>query len=467
MENNNYFIHNAFIVNEGKVFNSDVIIKGGIIAKITGECDKTKFGQMPDNMEFIDATGLYLLPGVIDTHVHFRDPGLTYKGDMYTESLAAVAGGVTSVMDMPNVIPPTTTVERWQQKMDIAKQKMFTNYAFYLGATNTNLEELQKADKSKIAGIKVFLGASTGNMVVNDEAVLEQIFAQKNTIIATHCEDDDIIAKNTKLCEELFQNYMPDDYHCRIRTHLACLVATQKAVKLAQKYGTQLHILHVSTSDEIDLLSKDYPNITAEVCPSYLLFSDCDYPLYGNLLKCNPSIKTAEDNKALLQALKEGKFTTIGSDHAPHTLEEKCRPYKEAPSGIPMVEYSLPVLLSSLVPRLLKIQDVVKYMAHAPALRFGVQKRGFIREGYFADLVLVDRNYKYPVNVYSKCGWSLFYVPDSKNPQLFTPKILSTFIKKTFVNGRLVYQNDNGLEKGHFYGDPNGQPLEFQHNKNE
>ncbi|MCL2131035.1 MAG: dihydroorotase [Lentimicrobiaceae bacterium] len=442
----NYFIHNAFVVNELEVFCADVLVQNGRIAKICKNCNPVADVQSGNDAVFIDATGKYLLPGVIDAHVHFREPGLTYKGDLFSESRAAAAGGVTSVMDMPNVIPPTTTVERCKERLRLAKKNMFTNYSFYLGASDNNLDELKKIDRT-ICGIKLFMGASTGNLLVEKEAALEDIFRLKNIPIAVHCEDGHIIKSNMQQAKRAYGEHIPIEQHAEIRSEEACFLSTQKAVALAQKYGTQLHVLHLSTAKELELFSQSYPKITAEACVSYLCLDKTDYQRLGTRMKCNPSIKNASDREALLQAVISGKIASIASDHAPHTAEEKNNPYSLAPSGLPMAAHILPLMLEFCHEKKLSIETLVERMCHAPAQIFNVKERGFIKEGFFADLVLVDLNTETkiePETIYYKCGWSPF-----------EGKILHSRIEKTFVNGELAYDN------GQFTHSPQGMPLEF------
>ena len=444
---NNYFIHNAFVVNESKVFCADVLVQHGRIARILKNRASVVDLQLADDTVFIDATGNYLLPGVIDAHVHFREPGLTHKGDMVTESRAAVAGGVTSVMDMPNVIPQTTTIDHCNERFNLAKKKMFTNYSFYLAATDDNLDELKKIDNTLVCGIKLFMGSSTGNMLVKNEAVLNEIFQLKTILIAVHCEEENIIQSNMLKAKQLYGDDIPIAQHAEIRSEEACFLSTQKAVALAQKYGTNLHVLHLTTAKELELFSELHPHITVETCASYLCLDKTDYPRLGTRMKCNPSIKNASDREALLQAVVSGKIASLGSDHAPHMAEEKNNPYFLAPSGLPMVGHSLPLLLEFCYEKKLSIQTLVDRMCHAPARIFNVKERGFIKEGFFADLVLVDCKAETkiePETIHYKCGWSPF-----------TGKLLHSRIEKTFVNGELVYNN------GKFATTPCGLPLEF------
>jgi dihydroorotase len=449
----NYLIHNALVVNQGKVFQADVLIENGLIAKIMGVNAKVEDLSPADDTLFVDANGKYLLPGVIDTHVHFRQPGLTEKADMYSESRAATAGGVTSVIDMPNVNPPTTTLDRLQERFEIAKDKMFTNYSFYLAATDDNIEQIRKLDKRSTGGIKLFMGASTGNMTVGKQDALEKLFQQKDIIIAAHCEDNAIIAQNTARYKKQYgEEHVPMSMHDQIRSREACLTSTRQAVLLAQQYGTQLHVLHVSTADELALFSDRHPNITAEVCVAYLFFDHNDYTKLGTSIKCNPSIKSPSDKAALLDAVVSGKVSTLASDHAPHTWQEKQNTYFQAPSGIPMTAHILPLMLELYADKKIKIQTLVERMCHAPAKRFKIHKRGFIEEGYHADLVLIDPDSPVRVgseNIYYKCSWSPL-----------TGMRLRMSVETTWINGEIVYH------KGQFAEQPHGMPLVFNPHPN-
>ena len=447
----NYFIHNVFVVNEGKVFKADVVVQQGKIARILKMNVPIEDLELEDNTIFIDATDKYLLPGIIDEHVHFREPGLMHKGDMYSESRAAVAGGVTSVMDMPNVIPQTTNIETLNERFKLAEGKMFTNYSFYLGATNQNQDDIRQIDNARICGIKLFMGSSTGNMLVSEDTVLEQLFQIKNIPIAVHCEDEDIISANMQKAKEQYGEDVPIEEHPNIRSEEACVVSTQKAVELARKHGTQLHVLHLTTAKELSLFSQQYPNITAEACVAYLYFDNKDYANFGTRMKCNPAIKTANDKQTLLDAVVSGTITTIGSDHAPHTEEEKQNTYFNAPSGILMVQHILPLMLELCKDGKIKLQTIVERMSHAPARIYQVEERGFIREGYSADLVLVDMEKESTIDkdtIYYKCNWSPF-----------EGRKLHTYIEKTFVNGVLVFDD------GQFPASPNGKPLQFNRDK--
>ena len=444
---NNYFIHNAFVVNEETVFQADVLVQQGKITRIMEINLPVEDLFFEENTVFIDATDKYLMPGVIDEHVHFREPGLTHKGDMYSESRAAVAGGVTSVMDMPNVIPQTTTNELLTEKFNLAKGRMFTNYSFYLGATNHNLNEIRQLDPSRVCGIKLFMGSSTGDMLVSDDEILRELFRIQHIPIAVHCENEAIISRNIQQAKEEYGEDVPIEKHPEIRSEEACFIATQKAVELAQQYGTKLHILHISTAKELILFTKQHPNISAEVCVAYLFLDENEYASLGTKMKCNPAIKQASDKEALLEALLSGQIAAIGSDHAPHTLEEKENTYFKSPSGIPILQHSLLLMLELYKENRIKLQTIVERMCHAPARIYGIKQRGFIKEGYFADLVLVDMENESEINrntIEYKCKWSPF-----------EGKKLHTRIEKTFVNGELVYDN------GKFSDLPNGQMLLF------
>ena len=439
MENTTYLIHNATIVNEGDRRVASVLIENEIITKISDNI------QPNDSMTVINADGCYLLPGVIDTHVHFRDPGLTNKADFTTESSAAVAGGVTSVVDMPNTKPQTTSKQLLDDKKQIAAEKLLVNYGFMLGATNDNIEDLLAIDKTEYAAIKLFLGSSTGNMLVNNDEVLDKLFAEASKLIVAHCEDEDTIVANTQRYRDMYGDNAPAAVHAMIRDVDACYRSSKKAVELARKFGTRFHLAHLSTRKELDLLSiggVEAKNVTAEVSPNHLWFSDEDYVTLGNKIRCNPSIKSAGDRDALLQALKEGKIDTVATDHAPHLIEEKERPYFQSVSGMPSIQHSLLTMLELSKQGKISLEAVVEKMSHNPAILFGIERRGFIRKGYYADLVLVNPNETTAVDKPSllyKCGWS------PMEGYVFANKIV-----KTFVNGNLVYNDGvvNGTTKG-------------------
>jgi dihydroorotase len=432
-----YIITGATLINEGRSYKASVLISDGLISRIfEGET----FEPTPEaaDAEIIDGTGKWLIPGVIDDQVHFRDPGLTHKGDLYTESRAAVAGGVTSFMEMPNTVPNALTQDLLEQKYSMAAEKSLANYSFYMGASNDNLAEIIKTDPRKVCGIKVFMGASTGNMLVDKAETLEGIFRDAPTLVAVHCEDEDIIRTNTAAMREKYSEDIPLEAHPLIRSREACLKSSTLAVNLAKKYNTRLHVLHLSTAEELALLS-DAPSderkrITAEVCVHHLWFSAEDYSKLGSRIKWNPAIKSVSDRDALMQALLDGRLDVVATDHAPHTLQEKANSYFSCPSGGPLVQHSLLAMLEMSRQGKISPEMVVEKMCHAPARIFSVDKRGFIREGYHADLVLIDpeQNQKVqPENILYKCGWS--------------PLEGVTFHSKithTFVGGHLAWQND-------------------------
>lgn len=438
-------IKNANVVNEGIQLNADVFINGGRIERI----DPVLSDVQADRE--IDASGKFLLPGIIDDQVHFREPGLTHKATIATEAKAAVAGGITSFMEMPNTIPNTLTQELLEEKYRLASEVSLANYSFYMGASNDNLEEVLKTDPEKVCGVKVFMGSSTGNMLVDDQTTLEGIFAKVPMLIATHCEDEATIRRNLEDYREKFGDDIPASAHPLIRSAEACYLSSSKAVQLAKKHGTRLHILHISTEKEIELFNHTIPlaekKITAEACVHHLWFDDTRYAELGNRIKWNPAVKRPADRKAVLQAVIQDKIDVIATDHAPHTLEEKQQPYLKAPSGGPLVQHALPAMLELYCQDQIRLETIVQKMAHNVADCFGIKDRGYIREGYFADLVLVDPDQAWTVdteNILYKCGWSPF------EGQRF-----STAISHTFVNGHLVYEN------GHFHEHEKGKRLEF------
>jgi dihydroorotase len=439
-------INNATIINEGKHFLGSVLIRDSVIEKIS-QFNQTKF----DAERTIDGSGKFLIPGVIDDQVHFREPGLTHKGDIYSESKAAVAGGVTSYMEMPNTNPQTITIEELDKKHDLARSKSLANYSFYLGATNNNIDEIIKVDPRKVCGIKVFMGSSTGDMLVDNLDSLEKIFSASPILVATHCEDEETVKKNTLHYNKVFGDSVPFSCHPLIRSSEACFISSSLAVKLARKHHTRLHLLHLSTEREMELLSNDLPlskkMITGEVCIHHLWFSDKDYTELGWRIKWNPAIKMESDRAALIKALIDNKLDVVATDHAPHTLSEKGNPYSSCPSGGPMVQHSLVAMLEMVNTGVFSIEMVVEKMCHAPAELFGIEKRGFIREGYYADLVIVDPTSRWKINsdnILYKCGWS----PLEGNS-------LGSRVTHTIVNGRLVY------EKGNFDESVKGKALEF------
>ena len=425
-------IQNITIINEGRHFLGSVIIRNGLIDQIITDRSEPIVAD-----EIIEGSGKFLLPGVIDDQVHFREPGLTHKGSIYTESKAAVAGGVTSFMEMPNTNPQTTTFEALAHKHSIAQEHSLANYSFYFGATNTNVDLLSKINPEEVCGIKVFMGSSTGNMLVDNPSSLEQIFRASPVLIATHCEDEATIQSNLKIYSEKYGNNIPFSAHPDIRSAEACYLSSSLAVKLANQYNARLHILHLSTEKEMQLLSNKLPiskkRITGEVCVHHLWFNDSFYDTLNWRIKWNPAVKRESDRIGLISALKNNILDVVATDHAPHTLDEKSNPYSTSPSGGPMVQHSLVAMLEMVSKGVFTIEMVVEKMCHAPAELFRIQKRGFIREGYHADLVIVDPNAKWKVTSQSilyKCGWSPL------EGETFGSKITHTF-----VNGRLVYAN--------------------------
>ncbi len=430
-------IKSATIVNEGKLFKGDLLIRSGIIEKIAEHIHD------PAD-QVIHAEGLHLLPGCIDDQVHFREPGLTHKADIFTESRAAVAGGITSFMEMPNTVPNTLTQELLADKYEIASKKSAANYSFFMGAGNDNLDEVLKTDPRTVCGIKVFMGSSTGNMLVDNEKTLEGIFSKAPILVAVHCEDEATIRANAESFKALYGDELTPEMHPLIRSADACYKSSSFAVQLAKRYNTRLHILHISTALETHLFDNSIPlqekRITAEACVHHLWFSDKDYPKRGNWIKWNPAIKSGEDRHEILNALLDDRIDIIATDHAPHTKEEKSQPYKTAPSGGPLVQHALIAMLQLFEQGKISLEKIVEKMAHNPAICFQVEKRGFLREGYWADLVLVDLANPTEVNrqnVLSKCGWSPF-----------EGLIFSASIHTTIVSGRIAYQNGQVVEGG-------------------
>lgn len=435
---NSILIKQATIVNEGKQYIADVFVNDGIIQKI----DK-HITQLAD-VE-INAEGKYLLPGLIDDQVHFREPGLTHKAEIYTEAKAAVAGGITSFMEMPNTVPSALTQKLLEDKYQIATQKSLANYSFFMGASNNNLDEIMKTNIKNVCGIKIFMGSSTGDMLVDDDDALDKIFANAPTLVASHCEDDPLIKQNFAKFKQQYGR-LNAQMHPKIRSEEACYLSSSKAVALAQKHGTRLHILHISTAKETYLFDNNLPlkdkKITAEACTHHLWFSDKDYAEKGNFIKWNPAIKTEADRAEILKAVIDGRIDVIATDHAPHTLAEKQQDYENAPSGGPLVQHALNALLEMYHQGKISLETIVEKTAHNPSILFKIDKRGYIKEGYWADLVLVDLNKAYTVskqNILSKCGWSPF------EGQKFHSQITHTL-----VSGNLVYQNGifNELYKG-------------------
>lgn len=427
-----YFLKNALVINEGVSEVKHILIEGSFIAKIVEDANNI---EITDDCKVLDLRDKWILPGVIDDQVHFREPGLTKKADLYTESKAAVAGGTTSFMEMPNTIPNALTQEILEDKYQLAASKSLANFSFYMGVSNNNVEEVLKTDPKSVCGIKIFLGASTGNMLVDKQETLEKLFAEAPTLIAVHCEDEGIIQLNTKAAREKYDDIIPMEEHPNIRSHEACLKSSTFAVNLAKKYGTRLHVLHLSTAQETELFDNDLSlaekKITAEVCVHHLWFDKEDYKEKGSLIKWNPAVKDRKDADGLLAALLDDRLDVIATDHAPHQLIEKDNPYLKAPSGAPMVQHSLTAMLEMARGGKISKEKVVEKMCHNPAMMFHIEKRGFIREGFFADLVVVDPNKKWTVNrenVLYKCGWS---------PMEGTE--FHSKVKQTFVNGHLVY----------------------------
>ncbi|MEQ1746958.1 MAG: dihydroorotase [Saprospiraceae bacterium] len=415
-------IRNARIVNRGSITEGDLFIRAGRIEAIGKSLNRTA------NTE-LDAAGNYLIPGIIDDQVHFREPGLTHKATIATESRAAVAGGVTSFMEMPNVAPPSVTRQLLEEKYQIGARSSLANYSFYMGATNDNMEEVIRTDPRQVCGIKIFMGSSTGNMLVDDPQALERIFADAPMLVATHCEDEATVRHNTEQYKKRYGDKLTAAFHPRIRNVDACLLSSSFAVALARQHNTRLHILHISTKPELDLFDNSIPlaqkRITSEVCVHHLLFSSRDYARLGNLIKCNPAIKSRMHRDALLPALLDDRLDVIATDHAPHTWEEKSQPYLNAPSGLPLVQHGLNIMLDFYHAGKITLEKIVEKMCHAPAIAFQVKERGFVEEGYWADLVLVDVNCRWrvlPENIFYKCRWSPFA------GKQFRGKVLSTIV---------------------------------------
>ncbi|GAB4201683.1 MAG: dihydroorotase [Bacteroidia bacterium] len=442
-----YLIKNIYVASEGYYDYYDVLIEPPYITRIDRVID-----DLAEKVIEINGEGKLLMPGMIDDQVHFREPGLTHKGDIYTESKAAVAGGITSYMEMPNTKPPATTIEELEKKYIIAKEKSLANYSFYIGAGNDNIEELKKADYSKICGIKVFMGSSTGDLLVDNPKSIEKIFSECNALIATHCEDDNIIKKNMEKITEEYGFDLPTYYHAIIRDENACYASSKFAVETAKKFNTRLHILHISTAKELSLFTNSIPlkkkRITAEACIHHLWFSDEDYEKLGNKIKWNPAIKSIYDRDKILDAVNNDIIDVIATDHAPHTIEEKSKPLLEAPSGGPLVQHALLALLDLYHQKKMSLETIVRKTSHNVADMFGIVHRGYVQEGYFADMVMVDLQATTVVTKESllyKCQWSPF------EGHVFQSKI-----EKTFVNGQLVYDN------GQFNESQKGMRLEFK-----
>lgn len=441
---NKILLKNAQVVNEGQIKETDVLIEGAFIKKIG-----TDISEM--NADVIDFNGNLLLPGIIDDQVHFREPGLTHKGNIATESRAALAGGITTFMEQPNTNPQTTTIEKLEEKFSIASKTSYANYSFLFGGTNDNLEEIKRLDPKSCSGVKLFLGSSTGNMLVDDEQVLERIFQSTEMVISTHCEDEQTIRNNLKKYKEQYGDDIPIKYHPIIRSEEACFLSSSKAIALAKKTGARLHVFHLSTGKETNLFTNEIPlrekKITAEVCIHHLWFSDADYQNRGTHIKWNPAVKTANDRETLWQALLDDRIDVIATDHAPHTLEEKQNVYTKAPSGGPLVQHALVAMLQKYHDGKISVEKIVEKMCHNPAILFDIEKRGYIREGYYADLVQINLDSKWKVNkqnILYKCGWSPF--EGSK----FDSKVI-----RTFINGHLAY------DKGVFSKKLNAKRLTF------
>ena len=441
---NSYLIKNATIVNEGSSFVGDVLIENGVIKKVDSFIT-------PSSNTVIDASGKYLIPGLIDDQVHFREPGLTHKATIGSESRAAVAGGITTFIEMPNTVPQATNQQLLQEKFNIAEKTSYANYSFMFGGTNDNLEELLKTDPKTVAGIKLFLGSSTGNMLVDNLEVLEKIFSSTKLIISVHCEDEETIKKNTANHKALYGEDIPIELHPVIRSEEACYLSSSRAIALAKKTGARLHVFHLSTAKETVLFRNDIPleekQITSEVCVHHLWFSDQDYREKGTHIKWNPAVKTAADREGLWTALLDDRLDIIATDHAPHTLEEKSNSYLKAPSGGPLVQHALLALLEKVSENVISIEKVVEKACHNPAIIFQIENRGFIKEGYYADLVLIDPKAPQTVckeNILYKCGWSPF-----------EGTTFSSSVTHTFVNGVLMYH------EGIFNDDVKGKRITF------
>lgn len=441
-----YLIRDPYIIYNRGIRKGSLLIEGEIIRDIFWD-------QVPasitDNYPVIDAGHLHLFPGIIDDQVHFREPGLTHKGDIASESAAAIAGGITSYLEMPNTKPPTTDISAIESKLKRAQETSWANYGFYIGATNDNFREICQTGSDRVAGIKIFLGSSTGNMLVDSEEALDYIFEHAPGIVAVHSEDEEIIRKEMAAAADRFGNDIPPFMHAKIRSHTACEVSTRKAIARAKRFGTRLHVLHLSTAEEAALfdLPGENKRITAEVCVHHLWFCDDDYTALGNRIKWNPSIKTASDRAALRKAVNEGRIDIVATDHAPHTIDEKSQPYTQCPSGGPLVQHSLQAMLDLYHNGAFSLETLTEKMCHAPARLFGIKKRGAIEKGFYADLVLADLKKPQiiaPGNILYKCGWSPFE----------GHRFRST-VTHTFVNGKLVFEN------GKVFGNRNAQALTF------
>ena len=423
-------IKNGRIVNENQILEGDILIKGNRISRIDPDISS-------EGAKVIDVKGSYVLPGIIDDQVHFREPGLTHKGDIRTESRAAVAGGITSFMEQPNTNPQTTTIEKLEEKFKTAATSSFANYSFLLGGTNDNLEEIKRLDKKACSGIKLFLGSSTGNMLVDDKEVIERIFSSTDLVISAHCEDEGTIRANFQSYKDKYGDDIPMKFHPLIRSEEACYLSSSQAVELAKKTGARLHVFHVSTGRETDLFRNDIPleekRITAEVCLHHLWFSDEDYAEKGSHIKWNPAVKTSKDREQLWQALNDDRIDILATDHAPHTLQEKDNVYTSAPSGGPLVQHALPAMFEKHLDGYIELGHMITKMCHNPAILFDIQERGFLREGYYADIAVVNTDSPWVVskeNILYKCGWSPFEGVNFRSE-----------VTHTFVNGHLAFEN--------------------------
>jgi dihydroorotase len=437
-------IKNAKLVNENQIVETDILIDGDIIARIDTDISSS-------TAEVYDMSGSFVIPGIIDDQVHFREPGLTHKANLSSESRAALAGGITSFMEQPNTAPQTTSIERLEEKFEMGRKASYANYSFLLGGTNDNLEEIKRLDKKACSGIKLFLGSSTGNMLVDNEEVIERIFRNTELVISAHCEDETTIRNNLESYKARYGDDIPVHYHPVIRSAEACYLSSSKAVELAKKTGARLHVFHLSTQKETNLFTNEIPleqkKITAEVCLHHLWFTDQDYTEKGTLIKWNPAVKTQKDRDGLWKALLDGRIDVIATDHAPHTLDEKMQPYTKAPSGGPLVQHALPAILEKYLDGTISIEKIVRKMCHNPAILFDVEHRGFAREGYFADLVALNLGDPWRVerdNVLYKCGWSPFEGTQFRSK-----------ITHTFINGHLAY------DRGKLSDEKNAMRLTF------
>lgn len=425
-----YLIKNGKTINENKIVEQDILIENNIIVKIDKDISDAQ-------ATVIDATGKYIIPGIIDDQVHFREPGLTHKASIYSESKAAIAGGVTSFMEQPNTNPAALTQELLEQKYQIAAQTSLANYTFFMGTSNENYDEVMRTNPRNVGALKIFMGSSTGNMLVDDEHILNRIFANTPLVVVTHCEDEQTIKNNVAYYKEKLGDNIPMNYHPIIRNDEACYISSELAIKIAKKHNTRLHIFHISTAKEISLFDNTQPlkdkKITSEVCVHHLYFDERDYIKYGSQIKCNPAVKYKQDKDALLQALLDDKLDVVATDHAPHTWQEKQQSYFSAPSGVPLVQHSINVMLEFYHQKKISLEKIIEKMCHAPAICFQVEKRGFLKEGFYADIAILDINETWKVskeNILYKCNWSPF------EAHTFTGKVTHTF-----VNGHLTYNN--------------------------